>query len=535
MIGTLRRGFAGVAMVTRAIAVPVVALACVCFTAAIAKCELVQPRVAFVVGEGGYAKAPLPTATNDAGLVAEALRTIGFEVVEGADLNQTDFMRSFRRFLASVENAGPNAVAVVYFSGYGFEFDGDNHLVMADARLQREEDIPLDTVRLSELLRAVAATSAHAKVVICDASRRLPFSMQGVSLANGLGAVDPPRRTLVALSVAPGMVADDGPGPYGAFATAIAEMARTPGLELAEIFARIRARTHEATQGRQTPWDMSAVGSPVVLVPNDGGSMQNSAISLAAFGPRPIRERTPEDAYVLAVTQDSLSSYGEFLAAFPRNRYAPQVRSMLRARREALVWLRAVKMNSAESMWTYLQRYPGGMYVGDAERRLRRLSAALAPPPDFAPADFHDIPLLPEEPVQSTDVTPEAPPQMLSQPQAAYLATLPRPPPRVGPRVLPTPVLPAMARISSGMRRPLASLTGLPGVAGPVASSGSQSIHTFNEGGSTLASTQTRSAGSPSVPNPVPLPTSAPLRLEKTRHQLAAGNCRLKHVKDACP
>jgi uncharacterized caspase-like protein len=517
MIGTLRRGFAGVAMVTRAIAVPVVALACVCFTAAIAKCELVQPRVAFVVGEGGYAKAPLPTATNDAGLVAEALRTIGFEVVEGADLNQTDFMRSFRRFLASVENAGPNAVAVVYFSGYGFEFDGDNHLVMADARLQREEDIPLDTVRLSELLRAVAATSAHAKVVICDASRRLPFSMQGVSLANGLGAVDPPRRTLVALSVAPGMVADDGPGPYGAFATAIAEMARTPGLELAEIFARIRARTHEATQGRQTPWDMSAVGSPVVLVPNDGGSMQNSAISLAAFGPRPIRERTPEDAYVLAVTQDSLSSYGEFLAAFPRNRYAPQVRSMLRARREALVWLRAVKMNSAESMWTYLQRYPGGMYVGDAERRLRRLSAALAPPPDFAPADFHDIPLLPEEPVQSTDVTPEAPPQMLSQPQAAYLATLPRPPPRVGPRVLPTPVLPAMARISSGMRRPLASLTGLPGVAGPV------------------ASRQTRSAGSPSVPNPVPLPTSAPLRLEKTRHQLAAGNCRLKHVKDACP
>lgn len=525
-------------MVTRAITVPIVALALVCFTAAVAESEPVQPRIAFVVGEGGYAKAPLPTATNDAGLVAEALRTIGFEVVEGADLNQTDFMRSFRRFLASVENAGPNAVAVVYFSGYGFEFDGDNHLVMADARLQREEDIPLDTVRLSELLHAVAATSAHAKVVICDAGRRLPFAMRGVRLPNGLGAVDAPRRTLVAFSSAPGMIADDGPGPYGAFAAAIAEMARTPGLELDEVFARVRARTHEATQGRQTPWDTSAVDSQVVLVPNDNSSTHSPIISLAAFGPRPIRERAPDDAYIVAVTQDSLSSYGEFLAAFPRNRYAPQVRSMLRARREALVWLRAVKMNTAAAMWTYLQRYPSGMYVGDAEHRLRRLLVPLVPPPDFAPVDFHDVPLLPEEPAQSGDVTPLTPPQMLSQPQAAYLATLPPPQPRVGPRVLPTPVLPTMARLTSGMRRPLASLTGLPGVAGPVASSGSQSVHTFSDGGSMLASARTRSAGSPPVIDPVPLPTPAPLRaaaLEKSRHLLSVKNCRLKHGKDTCP
>jgi len=52
---------------------------------------------------------------------------------------------------------------------------------------------------------------------------------------------------------------------------------------------------------------------------------------------------------------------------------------MLRARREALLWLRAVKLNTAASIWTYLQRYPDGMYVGDAERRLGRLSAPLKP------------------------------------------------------------------------------------------------------------------------------------------------------------
>jgi hypothetical protein len=536
MIGTLLRGLFETAMVRRAIAT-IVGLALACLASSVVAFERAEPRVAFIVGEGSYAKAPLSTAMNDAGLVAEALRTIGFEVVEGADLNQTDFLRSFRRFLASVESGGPDAVAVIYFSGYGFEFDGDNYLVMADARLQRDDDIPLDTVRLSDLLRAFAATSARAKIVICDAARRLPFAIKGVRLANGLGAVDAPRRTLVSYSAAPGMVADDKPGPYGAFATAIAEMARTPGLELDDVFVRVRARTHEATQGRQTPWDVSAIGSPLVLVRNDGGSVQSPTISLAALRPRPIRDRSPEEAYVLAVTQDSLSSYGEFLTAFPGHRYAPQVRSMLRARCEALVWLRAAKMNTAESIWTYLQRYPNGMYVGDAERRLQRLSAPLTPPPGFTPVDFHDLPQQSEEPAQVAEVTPSAPPPMLSVPQPSYLATLPTPAPRIGPRVLPMPVLPAMARLSTGMRRPLASLTGLPGVAGPVASNGSQSSHTFREGGPVLTNAQTRAAppSSPPAIGPVPLPTPAPIRAAAlARHLVAGRSCRAKHGKDTC-
>src|SRR5215475_3133552 len=196
-----------------------------------------EPRIALVVGNGGYARAPLPTAVNDAGLVGEALRTVGFDVVEGADLNQTDFARSFRQFLTKVEAGGSNAIAVIYFTGYGFTFDGDNFFVMTDARLEHDTDVPLDTVRMSHLLRAFAATPARTKVVIADAARRLPFSMQGVRLATGLGAVDVPRRTLVAYSAAPGMVASDRQAPYGVFAAAIAEMVRSPGIELSDLFA----------------------------------------------------------------------------------------------------------------------------------------------------------------------------------------------------------------------------------------------------------------------------------------------------------
>jgi len=60
-----------------------------------------EPRIAFVVGNAGYAPGALPAALNDAGLVAEALRSIGFEIIEGADLNQTDLIRTYREFLQS--------------------------------------------------------------------------------------------------------------------------------------------------------------------------------------------------------------------------------------------------------------------------------------------------------------------------------------------------------------------------------------------------------------------------------------------------
>jgi len=495
-----------------------------------------EPRIALVVGNGGAVRAPLPTAVNDAGLVAEALRTIGFDVVEGADLNQTDFARSFRQFLAKVDSAGANAIAVVYFSGYGFEFNADNYLVMADARLERDGDIPLDTVRMSDLLRAVAASPARAKIVISDASRRLPFAIQGVQLATGLGAVEAPRRTLVAYSSAPGMVAGDSAGPYGVFALAVAEMLRSPGLELTDLFARIRARTHQATQGRETPWNVSAVGSPVVLVPPDTSGASSPAMRLATLAPRAVGERSADDAYVHAIMDDTLSGYAEFLAAYPRHAGATRARSLMRARREALVWQHAVKLNSAASIWTYLHRYPEGMYAGDAQRRLLRLAAAPTPPSDFTPIEFPDIPLPPpDEPKRIADADLKgSPPSMLSDAQPAYLAELAPPSPRIGARVLPVPLLPAMARLTGGMRHPVASFTGLPGVAGPVATNGTQSGH--SSGGMQLASAPAQASASPIAAGSVPLPPPAPRRAvhaERSRH-LANDNCKSSRGKDDC-
>src|SRR5258707_4149932 len=142
-----------------------------------------QQRIALVIGNAAYPKGPLATSLADGGLVAEALTSVGFEIVEGADVNQADLRKVFRDFLEKVQAAGPDTIAFVYYSGYGIEFEGENYLVPVDARLDRASDVPIETVRLFDLLRPLADAPGAAKIVVLDATQPLPFQIPGTQLS----------------------------------------------------------------------------------------------------------------------------------------------------------------------------------------------------------------------------------------------------------------------------------------------------------------------------------------------------------------
>jgi hypothetical protein len=421
-----------------------------------------ESRIALVLGNSAYARGAIRNSLADAGLVAEALNGIGFEIMEGADLNQADLRRIFRDFIARAQAAGPDAVALVYFSGYALAFEGENYLAPVDASLARENDIPLEAVRLSDVLHPLAASSARAKVIVLDAARPLPLTIQ---VTPGLSPMEAPPTMLVAFSSAPGTFAEDSDDAYGAYAGAIAEMVREPGLDLDTIFTRIRVRTHELTQGRQTPWHTASLSADVVLVPPDGPA--DAPLMVAPPGmadarivrrqPRPIRETGPEEAYGLAIEMDSLPAYVDYVETYPDSLYAPRIWAIIRARREALVWMRALKYDTREAYWTYLYRYPRGVYEADAQRRLRRLVALAAPPPGFAPIDLIDVPPpLAREPREFVHLYPPLPrlPRSLIGPRPAYFTSLPPPPPPRGPQLLPAPTgIPVVPRLGEPPKR----------------------------------------------------------------------------------
>jgi len=52
-----------------------------------------------MIGNSGYAGAALPTAANDAGLIAQTLQAAGFDVTGARDLDATTLRSSFREFV----------------------------------------------------------------------------------------------------------------------------------------------------------------------------------------------------------------------------------------------------------------------------------------------------------------------------------------------------------------------------------------------------------------------------------------------------
>src|SRR3569623_1666853 len=115
-----------------------------------------EKRIALVIGNGAYVKAPLATAANDAGLVAQTLQAAGFEVIGARDLDGDTLRGSFRDFIQKAEASGPDTVAMVYLSGYGLQLAGENYFIPVDSKIERDTDVPTEGLRLSDYMRQLA-------------------------------------------------------------------------------------------------------------------------------------------------------------------------------------------------------------------------------------------------------------------------------------------------------------------------------------------------------------------------------------------
>src|SRR5208337_3503853 len=158
---------------------------------------------------------------------------------------------------------------------------------------------------------------------------------------------------------------------------------------------------------------------------------------------QPIASLPAEAAYPAALRRDSIQGYEQYLAAYPDAAQARRVRAILAARREAAFWRRSVRTNTANAYWTYLRAYPRGPHVSDAGRRLAMIAAASAPPRDFQPVIYQDLPPPPPDedfyeaqPVYAFDAfgPPPPPPPPEYYPQYYYVEDgdwrdLPPPPP----------------------------------------------------------------------------------------------------------
>jgi uncharacterized caspase-like protein len=228
-------------------------------------------RVALVMGNGAYKYVPkLENAQSDAHAMAELLRSVGFDVIEGADLNR-DAMTG--RMLAFGKKAKGADVAIFYYAGQGVTVDGVNYALGVDADIKTVSDVKLGAA--IDIQDAIDQTTsgAKAKVVFLDMSRTNPFASSAASdqaghMPGGLAQLGPAERMLIGFATGAGDSALDGPkGGHSPFTQALLDNIAKPGVEIQQAMTMVRAQVHEQTNGKQLPWGNSNLLGTVYLNP----------------------------------------------------------------------------------------------------------------------------------------------------------------------------------------------------------------------------------------------------------------------------
>jgi Caspase domain len=223
-----------------------------------------QKRVALVIGNSAYRHArKLENPRNDAADVGAALVKLGFQVIEGFDLDKAGLDAKIRVFTAALKGAD---VGLFFYAGHGLHVSGQNFLVPVDAELTAISALDLELVRL-DLIHRTMERETPTNLLFFDACRDNPLSdnlaraMGGraAEIGRGLTAAQSGAGTLISFSTQPGKVAHDGKGRNSPYSGALVRQLTSSKEDLAGMLMAVRNEVVKETNRKQVPWEHSAL------------------------------------------------------------------------------------------------------------------------------------------------------------------------------------------------------------------------------------------------------------------------------------
>jgi uncharacterized caspase-like protein len=231
---------------------------------------LAEGRVALVVGNGDYEHvSDLVSPKNDAADMTELLKSLGFEVSGGIDLDRKTMLAALTGFGGQAQAAD---VALFFYAGHGLQLNGQNYLVPIDAAVGDPAEIDTSLVSLSDVASELERGS-KINIIFLDASRNNPFAD---ALANAAGdpATSPAdafgsskAQFFVAFSTQPGGVAPEGTGRNSPFTSALLKHLAEHGRSISDVMASVRKEVMAETAGEQMPWSFSTLADDFSFTP----------------------------------------------------------------------------------------------------------------------------------------------------------------------------------------------------------------------------------------------------------------------------
>lgn len=331
--------------------------------------QALAKRVALVIGNDDYQEVvKLQKAGNDAKAMADALKSVGFEVVSAVNLVRREMNFQLQSFYSKLE---PGDEALFFYAGHGIEIAGRNYLLPTDipsAKPGREDFIRSEAIPVDRILRSIRQRSTRVSIMILDACRDNPFPSEGTrSLggSRGLARMPSPEGTFIMYSAGVGQTAldrlsDDDPHPNSVFTRNLVPLIKKPGVSLTRTARTVRRQVQQLA-------------------------------TKVAHNQRPAYYDEVTGDFFFAGNSQQTAAGGQTQAPKPSGG-TPSID------REALFWSSVKDSTSPAIINTYLKKFPNGQFAELARLKIAELQAASNPPPS------------PPEPPKEQEVAVATPP-----------------------------------------------------------------------------------------------------------------------------
>lgn len=274
------------------------------------------PMHALVIGNSAYPEGQLKNPANDAQLMAETLRPLGFDVTVKTNLDQETMDKVVSDFASSLQRG---SVALFFYAGHGVQDRNKrNYLIPVNAKLHSEASIQYKTMSLDFVVDCLENSKSNLNVVVLDCCRDNPFerSWARTAATRGLASIEAPEGTIIAHSTASGATASDGDGvnsPYTTQLTKALRQGSSSGVSLVDMFRQASRAVWEGTKQRpflefdatMPKFHLSAsagrtseaqLGSPLPVIESTGSAVSSSVPMLPPEEPVVTNPNLPPSA-----------------------------------------------------------------------------------------------------------------------------------------------------------------------------------------------------------------------------------------------
>jgi uncharacterized caspase-like protein len=263
---------------------------------AVAPADAAGRRLALVIGNSTYQHvSELTNPQNDATDVADKLRSLSFDVMLGTNLTRDQMHEAFEKFSAELK---PGDEGLFFYAGHGISLSGENFLIPVDMpgeiqvqdEAQSKEALDKNLVNISAVIEPMQ--KAKLGMIFLDACRNTPSKeelglqivaqdgqtrkLRSLQFSRGISKVNVTSTSgasgiFRAYATQPNNVSDDGGGRNSPFTKALLKHLGTKGVDVHQMMIKVRLDVQTETNGRQIPWEESALTDVYYFTPTAPG------------------------------------------------------------------------------------------------------------------------------------------------------------------------------------------------------------------------------------------------------------------------